>query len=165
MSIANIACSAPDCHNPVIGQCTGYKKTCGKYYCREHSTGTLCFDCSNEKAAEEHAEAVYKEYLGLAENISKNIRIPQFHFQGNLLRFSGWSIVIGGVSLFFLLIIGVIVWNTNWEVPEILSLPYALAILGALAIAGWPFGIVPLAWLSQNQDWNNKERQVHLELP
>lgn len=161
MSIVNIACSAPNCSNPVIGQCTGYKKTCGKYYCREHSTDTLCFDCSNEKAAEDHAEAVYKEYLALAENVLKEpVPIPEFQFQGkNLLKISGWSLAIGGILFFFLIIIGVIVGNSNLVVPQEMGAFYALSILGALVLLGWPIGIVPLIWLSQNQDWTAKERQ------
>jgi len=158
MSVVNIACSAPDCHNPVIGQCTGYKKTCGKYYCREHSTDTLCFDCSSEKAAEEHAEVVYKEYLALAEKVLKDpISIPKFQFQGKkLLKISGCSLAIGGVMFFLLIILIIvgIVWN------DLQALIWVLLILGALALAliGWPFGIVPLIWLTQYQEWTDKER-------
>jgi len=161
MSVSNIACSASNCQNPVIGQCTGYKKTCGRYYCREHSTDTLCFDCSTEKAAEEQAEIVYKEYLALAEKVSSGpISIPKFQYQGKtLLKISGWSIAIGSISLFFLIIIGVIAGIVNWKAPGILRGLYMLAIFGMLAIAGWPFCIIPLKWFAQNQDWVAKERQ------
>ncbi len=112
MSI-NIACSAPDCTNPVIGQCTGYKKTCGKYYCREHSTDTLCFDCSNQKAADEEAEKIYNEYLALAEKVSKESipgPVPVFTLQEflenhkTLARNGGISSAIG-IALFILALI------------------------------------------------------------
>lgn len=170
MSI-NIACSAPDCSNPVIGQCTGYKKTCGKYYCREHSSDTLCADCTKrkatdereeleQKAAQEHAELVYKEYLALAEKVSKDIPIPKFQFQDkNLLKAGGWSLAIGSILLFVLIIISAIARNINWDVPQGLMTFYTLSILGTLAILSWPFGLIPLVWLTQNNDWVTKERQ------
>lgn len=71
MSIANIACSAPDCQNPVIGQCSGYKKPCGKYYCRIHSVDAFCEDCANRKAEDDHAQLVYQDYLSTAEGLEK----------------------------------------------------------------------------------------------
>ena len=71
MSIANIACSAPDCQNPVIGQCSGYKKPCGKYYCREHSVDAFCADCASRKAEDDHTQLVYQDYLSTAEGLEK----------------------------------------------------------------------------------------------
>jgi hypothetical protein len=71
MSIANIACSALDCQNPVIGQCTGYKKPCGKYYCRAHSVDAFCADCANRKAEDDHTQLVYQDYLSTAEGLEK----------------------------------------------------------------------------------------------
>jgi hypothetical protein len=66
----NIACSAPDCTNPVIGQCQGYKKACGRYYCREHSVDALCTDCANRKAVDD----LYQDYLSTAEGLEHEAR-------------------------------------------------------------------------------------------
>ena len=157
----NIACSVPKCVNPVIGQCTGYKKTCGRYYCHEHSSGTLCADCSNQKAADEHAEAVYHEYLALAEKVSREpISIPNFEFKDrNILAVSGCSIVLGAILLVGLILIGVIVNDFAEDVSQGLVSFYHLFIYGSLLMLGWPFLIVPLIWYSDRANWNDKERR------
>ncbi len=157
----NIACSVPSCANPVIGQCTGYQKICGKYYCREHSSDTLCFDCASQKVADENAELAYKEYLSLADKLSKaSIPIPKFKFQAkNLLKVGGWSLAIGSIFLLGLIFIGISVSIINIEIPRALTVLYMLVVLGALALAGWPVGIIPVVWLIQNNAWKTKERQ------
>jgi hypothetical protein len=162
----NIACSAPNCANSVIGQCTGYQKTCGKYYCREHSSDTLCFDCSSQKAADENAELVYKEYLSLADKLTKeSIPIPKFQFQAkNLLKVGGWSLAIGSVFLLGLIFIGILVNIINLEIPQALTALYMLAVFGTFALAGWPVGVIPVVWLIQNNDWKTKERQKALSV-
>ena len=66
----NIACSAPDCTNPVIGQCQGYKKACGRYYCRDHSVDALCTDCANRKAVDD----LYQDYLSTADGLEHEAR-------------------------------------------------------------------------------------------
>ncbi len=73
MSI-NIACVVPGCTNPVIGQCVGYKQSCGRYYCREHSSDTLCAICANNKQVDDQAQAVYKDYLATAEGLEREAR-------------------------------------------------------------------------------------------
>ncbi|MBW8011570.1 MAG: hypothetical protein FVQ83_10080 [Chloroflexi bacterium] len=66
----NIACSAPGCTNSVIGQCTGYDANCGRYYCREHSLDTLCYECANKN----QVQIVYQDYLDTAEGLEIEAR-------------------------------------------------------------------------------------------
>jgi hypothetical protein len=94
MAVGNIACSFPNCTNPVIGQCTGYKKACGKYYCREHSTDTLCSDCASLKLAEDQAQEILEDYLHTAEKIEQEALLvfdgktfPFAHFLTRFLKY------------------------------------------------------------------------------
>lgn len=165
MSI-NIACSAPNCTNPVIGQCTGYKKTCGKYYCREHSSDTLCFDCANKKAMDEHAELVYQEYLALAEKVSKEpnpeFRDPEFKFRDkklvkNVIR----SFSVGMTLLIVLLIIGIITASVTQEVSQRLTSFYIILMVIAFILIGWSTGVF-LEFNSKRVDWIEKEKQKRI---
>jgi len=160
----NIACSVSECTNPVIGQCTGYKRNCGRYYCREHSQDTLCADCASQKAADEHAVLVYQEYLALAEKVSKEpIQIPKFQFQAkNLVKVGCGSFVIGTILLMFLILVGTIVGKISQQIPQGIIVLYALAILVAFTLISWPIGVIPLVWLIQYQDWTTKERQKRI---
>ncbi|PKN91072.1 MAG: hypothetical protein CVU44_20875 [Chloroflexi bacterium HGW-Chloroflexi-6] len=173
MSI-KIACSQSGCTNPVIGQCTGHKKTCGRYYCHEHSIDTLCSDCANQKIADEkteaeqklakeRAEAIYQEYLKLAEKVSKeHIPIPAFRFQANkLLILGGLSFIVGAI-LFCLTILGVLTLPENivmGSISELWQKLLAYVMCGSFILAGWPIGVIPLAWLSAQQSWVSQERQ------
>lgn len=63
-----IACFKKGCTNAVIGQCAGYEKPCGLFYCAEHSSEKLCVDCAQKKAegtrGEERQEhEIEEEYL------------------------------------------------------------------------------------------------------
>lgn len=66
----NIKCYASDCSNPVIGQCRGYNKDCGKYYCETHTDGTYCEECGRNKEEEILTRRIYEDYL----NTSKPLR-------------------------------------------------------------------------------------------
>lgn len=103
MSIVNIACSAPDCQNPVIGQCTGYKKPCGKYYCRKHSADAFCADCANRKAEDEHTQLVYQDYLSTAEGLENEARTT-ITYKGLWKQGAKIAAIIGliGGPIFFL---------------------------------------------------------------
>lgn len=74
--IGNVACSFPNCSNPVIGQCTGYKKKedCRKYYCATHSTDNLCYSCASKKLAEENEAITKQEYLKIIGGMKANAR-------------------------------------------------------------------------------------------
>ncbi len=74
--IGNVACSFPNCSNPVIGQCTGYKKKedCRKYYCAAHSTGNLCYSCASKKLAEENDALTKQEYLKVIGEMKADAR-------------------------------------------------------------------------------------------
>lgn len=83
----NVKCFVSMCNNPVIGQCSGYKDSCGRFYCSTHSIGTLCADCAKRKAeddrlrAEEEAlrakqaaeeaalQAIFEDYLQTAKQL------------------------------------------------------------------------------------------------
>jgi hypothetical protein len=97
----NIACSVPGCTNPVIGQCTGYKKSCGRYYCHAHSTDTLCAVCANHKAEDDRVQIIYQDYLTTAEGLEREARTT-ITFKGTFKK--GWKIaaiigLIGGPIL------------------------------------------------------------------
>jgi hypothetical protein len=79
----NVACSFPNCTNPVIGQCTGYKGDCRKYYCATHSTDNLCYSCASKKLAEENEALAKQEYLKIIGGMK------------NQARSIGWNIFWG----------------------------------------------------------------------
>lgn len=156
----NIACSVPKCSNPVIGQCTGYKKTCGRYYCHEHSSDTLCADCGSQKAADEHAEMVYHEYLTLAQNITKEpLPIPKFEFpEKRFVKPAIWLFAIGIVSLVILIIIGIIVGSLTEQISQVLTSLYALSILATFGLMGLPLLLIPV-YIIQDQTWAGEHRK------
>jgi hypothetical protein len=50
--VGNIACFKAGCKKPVIGQCPGYKESCGHFYCAQHSSGKFCAECANDEEAQ-----------------------------------------------------------------------------------------------------------------
>lgn len=70
----NVSCAVAGCANPVIGQCTGYKGSCGRFYCAAHSTDRLCADCARRKLEDETAQRTYKVYLQTAERLRRDLR-------------------------------------------------------------------------------------------
>ena len=68
----NVACATQGCQNPVIGQCAGYKKKCGKFFCAEHTTDSLCRECAEQKEYDTLVTKVYNDYVNAAE------RVPRF---------------------------------------------------------------------------------------
>lgn len=69
-----VHCAAPKCIRPVIGQCTGYKKDCRKYYCDIHSNDTLCYECTMRQFSDEEAERTKQDYLDTIQNIQRQAR-------------------------------------------------------------------------------------------
>lgn len=67
----NIQCSVSGCNNPVIGQCTGYKGDCGKFYCAQHSSDGLCAECVAQKAHDEFVAKTFAEYWQLADQVKR----------------------------------------------------------------------------------------------
>jgi hypothetical protein len=165
MNSLSIACSAQGCHNPVIGQCTGYMGECRRYYCREHSTGTLCADCVSHKSADEHAQAVYQEYLALSEKVFREpISFPKFQFRGrNLIKVGGGSFVLGAILFISFIIIGyligLLIANQNQQTQSTISIICLLSVLGSIVIMGWPIVTIPLVWLIQRDNWISKEKR------
>lgn len=106
--LANIACSFPNCTQPVIGQCTGYKEECRRYYCATHSNNNLCYHCAEKKRAEETAELTKQEYLKTIKEIKQNARTIVWKiFLGNAV--AKWGV---GITL-FLILLGFIVNENN----------------------------------------------------
>lgn len=167
----NIACSTPGCVNPVIGQCTGHKKTCGRYYCHEHSLGTLCGDCAKQKTvddqaefeqkmAQERAENIYKEYLALANKIAGPVTSSKFQYQNkNLIRLGGASILIGIIFFCLFASFGA---RTGSQVNQTTSGSLACLAPAGLILMGWPIVVIPIAWNNSYKAWANEERQKML---
>ncbi len=65
----NIACAYPNCTNPVIGQCVGYKEQCGRYYCVQHSDGKLCIECATRKTGSEKAQIARQENTDIVRKV------------------------------------------------------------------------------------------------
>jgi hypothetical protein len=72
MAANNIGCYDTGCTNPVIGQCSGYNRNCGQFYCRAHSVERLCGECGQIHAD----ELTLQDYLKTAETIPKPPGIP-----------------------------------------------------------------------------------------
>lgn len=99
MTSSGISCATEGCKYPVIGQCTGYEGKCLRYYCKEHSQGTLCNECSKKKNTEELIIKISNNYGALAEGLQKEqVIIPAFHFKNNF--FVGLTIVSLVIALF-----------------------------------------------------------------
>jgi len=64
-----IACAFESCTNPVIGQCPGYKSSCGRFYCAAHSTDNLCSECASLKAQDD----LVTDYMETAARLDKHI--------------------------------------------------------------------------------------------
>lgn len=66
----NIACSHSGCTNPVVVQCAGYERNCGRFCCRLHSSDNLCHECVIRKEEDE----IYHHYLQTAKDIDKTVK-------------------------------------------------------------------------------------------
>jgi hypothetical protein len=88
----NIGCFTVGCNDPVVGQCAGYKGSCGQFYCHTHSLGKLCAECGERKAREEKREQTYQDYL----ETSRGIKAPRAS-----IRWAVALIIFGCFSAFF----------------------------------------------------------------
>jgi double zinc ribbon protein len=57
------------CDAPIVGQCSGYKGNCGRFYCSNHSVGSFCGICADAFARDKALEAAYNDYLQTAQKI------------------------------------------------------------------------------------------------
>ena len=73
MTLSNIACHYPNCTKPVIGQCSGYKGKCGRFFCAEHcseeSNNPLCSICYDRLMEDAGREYIYTDYLEESEKL------------------------------------------------------------------------------------------------
>lgn len=90
---SGMACHHRGCTNPVIGQCTGYKESCLRFYCLEHSIDSWCRVCVDRYAHDAAVQAVYDDYLQKAENIERGT------LNSNSIWF-GVILLIGGPLIF-----------------------------------------------------------------
>lgn len=58
---AEFSCPVFRCPGTAVAQCTGYRRTCDRYYCQTHNQGTLCERCAHLK--QESLKAGYKEMV------------------------------------------------------------------------------------------------------
>jgi hypothetical protein len=72
--VANVSCASPGCLNPVIGQCTGYKIHCQRFYCQQHSVGKLCGLCGSQKKADDDAVQLEIDYTNLIKGIQQEAK-------------------------------------------------------------------------------------------
>lgn len=73
-----IGCAYPGCPHPVVGQCNGYRDSCGVFYCAEHSSGKLCWSCAallredeERRLEQEAARMIHEDYVRTAKEIRK----------------------------------------------------------------------------------------------
>ncbi len=119
----NIACYVQGCKNPVIGQCQGYKESCGHFYCAQHSNGRLCA----EHAEKERIQLIYEDYLHTAESTLKEVRVlAQKRAYKTVWKILLAGLIIGGLPFVLLPALG---YQTN------LDAPYWLGQISAVFIA------------------------------
>jgi len=124
----NIACSALGCTNPVIGQCTGYKKACGKYYCHTHSMDTLCAECTSRKLADDHAQAIYQDYINTAQQLESESSSTSISWDS----IKGWGILMG-ISILIIVISSAVTRNQNNTLACVGALIFFVSLLGIVA--------------------------------
>lgn len=76
-----IACYVPSCTQSVIGQCMGYNRNCGRFYCAQHSSEIICSDCNGIKQSHD----IHKDYVETAKMVRK---------EGNLTTYLFWFLVL-----------------------------------------------------------------------
>lgn len=118
-----VRCAAPKCVHPVIGQCTGYKRDCRRYYCAIHSNVNLCYECTMRQFVDEEAERVKRDYLENVESIRQKAR--KLAWKRNELK---W---IGGISL----VLGMIgVFTSDSDIGSLFCTLWFLGFATALAV-------------------------------
>ena len=154
--IMNIGCAIPGCDRRVIGNCPGYKKPCGRYYCEEHHTGNLCSYCAKEQKEEELQQSRALEYTKVSEEFYRQ-HIPESDFENpefifdhpELIRAGFLSLIIGITTC----VIGFLILN-NYPMNQIGS---GLAFIG-LVINIFPI-IVIVNFLNERYEWHNREKE------
>lgn len=130
----SVKCFISTCNNPVIGQCSGYKDNCGRFYCSTHSTDTLCADCAKRKVEEEalHAEQVAEEVTLQAILDDYFQAAQQFH---NKLQVLGILMFISwGFAIFIMVSTGSVGVRNAGTIPYMIALVFFLGPLIGLFI-------------------------------
>jgi hypothetical protein len=150
----NIRCSTLGCTNPVIGQCTGYQGSCGRYYCLIHSSGTLCARCADRKTADGQAQIIYQDYVETAKNVWREARSD----------FQGWSIMKWGFGLCFLgcllFVIGLSLYLLA-SAERAIDLGTNLILIGTM-LTGGACVVTIIAYFERRSAWVGKQEQLRL---
>ncbi len=116
----NVKCSAPSCLNPVIGQCTGYKRGCGRFYCAAHSHNGLCMDC----AALLSEDQLIEDYVKSCQNVEKKVQ--------RVILKTGLGFILAMLGLYFA---SQLMFTTfGVSNPIGIALYYAIYLTGAICI-------------------------------
>ena len=124
--LPGVACHYPGCTQPVIGQCSGYKDSCLRYYCAKHSVEAYCSVCVNKLSHDAAVEAVYRDYLNEAKKVDK----ASLGLGGQWFFLLGLPIMSGGIFyeqagiiapiIGLALAIG-LVWMFRWATRQMVS--------------------------------------------
>ncbi|MFN8498909.1 MAG: hypothetical protein U0641_13750 [Anaerolineae bacterium] len=111
--VGGMACYSPNCSQPVSGQCPGYKGSCGRFYCRTHSTGTLCGVCAARQAddeAEARREAeiqqMVEEYSAIAESLQPKVTATSVG-RGSVALLFSLALLFGGPLMLAMFYVGI----------------------------------------------------------
>lgn len=141
---AGVACFTRGCTQPVIGQCQGYKGSCGQFYCAEHSTAKLCTDCAEKRLQEEAEQAqeaeldkIVSDYLQLAEkihngdelyeNLKKELGFQGVEVKGKIVLTHWFIAIVGAIALNLnFTLFGILILVVNlFSIPIVISIfPY-----------------------------------------
>jgi hypothetical protein len=113
------SCPVFRCPKTSISQCTGYRRTCERYYCQTHTRGTLCDRCAGIK--QEDMKSSYREMLNSLERKSYSA-----------------SLTVGVVALLIisvlLIVIAIICANLRQNNESLLIASIILLLAGASGI-------------------------------
>jgi hypothetical protein len=129
----NVACAVPDCANPVVAQCQGYgDRSCGRFFCQEHSDEGLCPVC----ALEREKDLILRDYVQTAENVHKQAERKK--------RINRAFAFLGTVGYWFLLLS--LVDNAEITAQPAIFLTQACFVIGIalpvlLGVVAWRRGL------------------------
>jgi hypothetical protein len=116
-SLPGVGCHVRGCHEPVIGQCPGYKGGCGRFYCAHHSSEVFCSICAKQQAYDQALEAMYQDYLAEAERIRGITKGSGVMLVIAILLLTGGlstiaDVPLAGVACF--VVGGLLLWGAWW---------------------------------------------------
>ncbi len=150
-------CSEPGCNQLSVGQCAGYKSSCGRYYCSSHTVDNLCIDCARQKAIDNYNPIAAKVSTSRRTEAIKRIRAGQSR---GCLK---WAIPIG---LLGLIAICIMVFSSK---PRPTATPVATSTAEAINTS-WPTSTLrPTPWPTREPSitpvyWCNDLELIRLDI-